>query len=58
MKLNSYCVSFMCIYNEVVRAESAEEAVWLVESECPYDIDGKVFVTNLDTGEEFEEIDM
>lgn len=58
MKLNSYCVSFMCMYNEIVRAESAEEAVELVESECPYDIDGKVFVTNLDTGEEFEEIDM
>lgn len=58
MKLNNYCVSFMCIYNEVVQAESAEEAVKLVESECPYDIDGKVFVTNLDTGEEFEEINM
>ena len=54
MKLNSYCVSFMCIYNEVVQAESAEEAVELVENECPYDIDGMAFVTNLETGEEFE----
>lgn len=52
--MNNYIVSFMCIYNDVVQAQSAEEAVELVESECPYDIDGMAYVTNLETGEEFE----
>lgn len=58
MKLNNYIVSFMCIYSEKVEAKSVEEAVELVENECPYDIDGMAFVTNLDTGEEFEEVNM
>jgi hypothetical protein len=52
--MNEYHVSFMVVYNETTEAYSPEEAVDNVASNCPYDIDGSAWVTNLDTGEEYE----
>lgn len=52
--MGKYHVSFMCIYSDEVEADSPEEAADLVESWCPYDIDGSAWVTNKDTGEESE----
>lgn len=52
--MKKYYVSYMVIYSEVVKAESAEEAAEIVEHDCPYDIDGGAFIVDQDTGEEFD----
>ena len=52
--MNEYHVAYMCVYSEVVEAESPEEAANIVAMNCPYDIDGSAWVTNEDTGEECE----
>lgn len=49
-----YHVAYTVIYSDVVEAESPEEAADIVESECPYDIDGAAFVTRIDTDETWE----
>ena len=52
--MKEYNVSFMCIYSEDISAESPEEAADSIQSNCPYDVDGKACVTDLETGEQFE----
>ena len=49
-----YFVSYMVVYGDTVEADSPEEAAKLVANDCPFDIDGGAFVTNEDTGEEFD----
>ena len=49
-----YFVSYMVIYNDVVDADSPEEAADIVAERCPYEVDGGAFVTNQDTGETFD----
>lgn len=49
-----YSVSYMVVYNEVVEADSPEEAADIVQCSCPYDVDGFAAVTNLDTNEYYE----
>ena len=52
--MREYNVSCMCVYSEDVSAESPEEAADLIQSSCPYDVDGQACVTDLETGEQFE----
>ena len=49
-----YFVSYMVVYSDAVEADSPEEAAEFVANNCPFDIDGGAFVTNEDTGEEFD----
>ena len=49
---DDYHVSFTVIISRVVKAESHEEACEKAMADCPYDIDGTAWVTNLRTGEE------
>jgi len=44
----------MCIFSEVVEADSPEEAAEIVEHDCPYDIDGSAYVTDLETDKQYE----
>ena len=50
----TYNVSYMVVYSEEVDANSPEEAAEIVASNCPYDIDGKACVTDVETEEEWE----
>ena len=52
--MKEYHVAFMCIYSDVVEADSPEEAAEIVESKCEYDIDGTACVTDLETDEQYE----
>ena len=52
--MNEYFVSCMCIYSQKVEADCPEEAADIVANDCPYDIDGNVYVVDVNTGEEFE----
>ena len=52
--MKKYCVSFMCVYTKCVEAETPEEAAEIVSEECPYVTDGSAFVTDIDTGEDFD----
>ena len=54
MWMKEYHVSYMCIYSEIVIADSPKEAADMVEQSCPYDVDGLACVTDTETGEEFE----
>ena len=54
MGMKEYHVSYMCIYSEIVMADSPKEAADMVEQSCPYDVDGLAWVTDTETGEEFE----
>jgi hypothetical protein len=54
MGMAEYHVSYMVIYSEVVDANSPEEAAEMVCDNCSYDVDGDAWVTNLETGEEYE----
>ena len=49
-----YFVSYMVVYGDTVEADSPEEAADMVANNCPFDTDGGAFVTNEDTGEEFD----
>lgn len=49
--MSEYHVSYMTIYDDVVEADSPEEAAKLVADSCHYDIDGPAEVTRLDTDE-------
>jgi hypothetical protein len=49
--MNEYHVAYMCVYSDVVKADSPEEAAEIVASECQYDIDGTAEVTRIDTDE-------
>jgi hypothetical protein len=50
-RMSEYHVAYMCVYSDVVEADSPEEAAKIVASECPYDIDGEAEVTRIDTYE-------
>lgn len=52
--MSKYHVSFMCVYSDVVEADSPEEAADIVEQNCEYDIDGNPVVTDIETDEQFE----
>ena len=52
--MKKYHVSFMCVYSKCVEEETPEEAAELVERDCPYITCGAAFVTDIDTGEDFE----
>lgn len=52
--MSEYHVSYMVIYDDVVEADSPEEAAEKVARDCPYDIDGEAFVTRIDTDETWE----
>ena len=52
--MKEYHVSYMCVYSQTVVADSPEEAADMVERSCPYDVDGLAYVTDRETGEEFE----
>ena len=52
--MDEYSVAYMVVYSEVVEADSPEEAAEMVYNNCPYDVDGEAWVTNLVTGEEYE----
>jgi hypothetical protein len=49
-----YHVAYMCVYSDVVEADSPEEAADKVERDCPYDIDGLAHVVRIDTDEEWD----
>lgn len=49
-----YHVACMCIYSDVVEADSPEEAAEKVAGDCPYDINGEIAVTRIDTDEQWE----
>ena len=49
-----YHVAFMCVYSDVVEADSPEEAADIVASNCAYDVDGEAHVVQMDTGEEWD----
>ena len=49
-----YFVSYRVVYSDTVKADSPEEAADMVANDCPFDIDSGAFVTNEDTGEEFD----
>jgi hypothetical protein len=50
-EMSEYHVAYMCVYSDVVEADSPEEAAEIVARECPYDIDGAAEVTRIDTDE-------
>lgn len=52
--MKEYHVSYMIVYSQVVEADSPEEAADIVENNCPYDVDGLAWVTDLKTGEHYE----
>lgn len=52
--MKEYHVAYMCIYSDVVEADSPEEAAEMVEAECPLDIDGAACVTDVETDEQWE----
>ena len=52
--MKKYFVSFMCVYSDEVEAESPEEAAEIVGNNCPLDIDGSAYVTDIETDEQFE----
>lgn len=52
--MNEYHVAYDVVYSEIVLARSPEEAAEIVAQNCPYDIDSSAWVTNEETGEEFE----
>lgn len=52
--MKKYFVSFMCVYSDEVEAETPEEAASIVERDCPYDIDGVGYVTDMETDEQYE----
>lgn len=52
--MNHYHVSFRVIYDDVVEAETPEEAVDLAMDYCQYDVDGGAYVVCQETGEEFD----
>ena len=52
--MSKYHVSFMCIYSDVVEADSPEEAAKKVERDCEYDVDGEAHVVDIDTEEEWD----
>ena len=49
-----YHVAYMCVYSDVVDADTPEEAAEIVERDCPYDIDGPACVIRIDTDEQWE----
>lgn len=51
--MKEYYVSYMCIFNMIVEADSPEEAADLAEQECEYDIDGPAYVVDAESGEEW-----
>ena len=52
--MKGYYVSYMCIYTTYVKADSPEEAAKIAQGRCEYDTDGLAWVTDCDTGEEYE----
>ena len=52
--MSKYHVAYMCVFSDVVEADSPEEAAQIVEQECPFDIDGAAYVTRIDTDEQWE----
>jgi len=52
--MSNYHVSYMCIYSDFVEAETPEEAAEIVANNCPFDIDGLAYVTNVETDESWE----
>jgi hypothetical protein len=52
--MTEYIVSYMVVYLDTVEAESPEEAAEMVQSSCPYDVDGEAHVVNTETGEEWD----
>ena len=52
--MSKYHVSFMCVYSDVVEADSPEEAADIVAQNCEYDIDGNAVVTDIETDEQFK----
>lgn len=52
--MSKYHVAYMCVYSDVVEADSPEEAADIVAQNCPYDIDGNPFITDIETGDQFE----
>jgi hypothetical protein len=49
-----YFVSCMCVYNDVIEADSPEEAADILTERCYYDIDGVIAVTDTETNEYYE----
>ena len=49
-----YHVAYMCVYSDVVEADTPEEAAEMVAESCPFDIDGEAFITRIDTDETWE----
>lgn len=52
--MSKYHVSFMCVYSDVVEADSPEEAADIVAQNCEYDVDGNAVVTDIETDEQFK----
>lgn len=50
----TYIVSYMCVYTDVVEANSPAEAADKVEHDCPCDVDGMAHVTDENTWEEWD----
>ena len=55
--MKEYYVSYMVVYSESVDADSFKEAAEFVANNCPYDIDGPAYVTEIESGEEREIFD-
>lgn len=52
--MTEYSVSLMCVFSDIVWADTPEEAADIAQSRCMYDVDGEAHVRDLDTGEEFD----
>ncbi len=52
--MKHYHVSFLVVYDDVVEAETPEEAADLAMDYCQYDVDGGAYVVCEETGEEFD----
>ena len=52
--MSKFFVSYMVIYSDTVEADNPEEAADIVAADCPYDVDGNAYITNLETGEIFD----
>lgn len=55
--MKEYYVSYIVVYSKPVKANSFEEAAELVANNCPYDMDGPAYVTEIESGEEKEVFD-
>lgn len=52
--MSKYFVSYMVVYSDEVETNTPEEAADIVAENCPYDVDGSAWVTDVETGEQFE----